>query len=99
MEQLLRFEWDPAKAAENQEKHGVAFEEAASAFYDDQGALMDDPDHSDTEDRLLLLGMSRQIRVLVVCHCYREEDTVIRIISARKATRREQQAYMKRLKP
>jgi hypothetical protein len=93
----LRFEWDEGKAAENHRKHGVDFEEATTAFYDESGLLMDDPEHSDEEDRLVLLGMSEQIRLLVVCHTYREEDRVIRIISARKATRPEQDGYWKRL--
>ena len=89
----VEFEWDPAKAAANRRKHGVTFEEAASAFSDEHGLLIADPDHSDDETRFVLLGMSAQARVLVVVHCYRTDDAVIRIISARRATRREQHHY------
>lgn len=89
----LQFVWDDKKARENQKKHGVSFVEARSAFYDENARLRYDPDHSGDEDRFLLLGMSYVMRVLVVCHCYRENETLIRIISARKATRSEQQQY------
>ena len=89
----VEFEWDPAKAAANRRKHGVTFEEAASAFADEHGLLIADPDHSDDESRFVLLGMSAQARVLVVVHCYRTDDAVIRIISARRATRRERHQY------
>ena len=89
----LRFEWDPAKASVNARKHGVSFEEAQSVFADERARLIDDPDHSDEEDRFILLGLSSSLRVLVVVHCYRAEDSVIRIISARKATREEQRFY------
>lgn len=89
----MRFEWDDDKARTNLEKHGVSFEEARTVFYDDAALLYDDPDHSDDEDRLLLVGASFSFRMLVVVHCYREDDEVIRIISARKATRRERQDH------
>jgi uncharacterized DUF497 family protein len=92
----LTFDWDAAKAASNQRKHGVSFEEAATAFYDDRGLLIRDPDHSSEEDRFVLLGLSSQLRALVVCHCYRSGGDVIRIISARKADRRERLLYSRR---
>ena len=92
----LRFEWDPRKNTANQRKHGVSFEEAATVFSDDQALLIDDPDHSDDEDRFILLGMSAALRALVVCHCYRESQDTIRIISARKATRKERSTYVER---
>ena len=89
----IRFVWDSAKAAENQRKHGVSFEEARSVFYDENARFQHDPDHSDKEDRFLLLGMSYSFRILLVVHCYREENEVIRFISARKATKTERQQY------
>ena len=89
----LKIEWDPRKAAANQRKHGVSFEEAATAFSDEQARVIPDPDHSDEEDRFVLLGMSWSLRLLVVCHCYREASDVIRIISARKATKAERAQY------
>jgi uncharacterized DUF497 family protein len=89
----LHFEWDPRKAAANEKKHGVGFEEARSVFSDERAKLIDDPDHSEEEDRFILLGLSGLLRVLVVCHCYRAEGNIIRIISARKATTRESKSY------
>ena len=89
----LRFEWDPIKATTNAQKHDVSFEEARSVFADERAKLIDDPDHSEDEDRFILLGLSSSLRVLVVCHCYREEGNVIRIISARKATAKEAKFY------
>ena len=89
----LRFEWDARKAAANRRKHGVSFEEARAAFFDDYALLMADPEHSEDEDHFVLLGMGMKLRLLVVCHCYRGEDEVIRIISARKADRDEQAQY------
>ena len=89
----LRFTWDPNKEAVNRRKHGVSFLEAQTVFRDALAQLIPDPDHSDDEDRFILLGMSGHLRVLVVCHCYREGDGLIRIISARRATRHEQQSY------
>lgn len=84
----LRFEWDPRKAASNAQKHGVSFEEARSVFADERAKLIDDPDHSEDEDRFILMGLSGSLRVLIVCHCYREEGNVVRIVSARKADRK-----------
>ena len=95
----VRFEWDPSKAVANLRKHGVSFEEAETAFADDHALLLDDPDHSEDEDRLLLLGMSARLRVLVVVHAFREAESVIRLISARKATRSERAQYDARWKP
>ncbi len=89
----MQFEWDERKAAANLKKHGVSFEQAKAVFYDDRAKLIDDPDHSEDEDRFILLGLSSDLRVLVVCHCYRTEKNVIRIISARKATAREKETY------
>jgi uncharacterized protein len=89
----LHFEWDPGKATLNERKHGVSFEEAQSVFSDERARLIDDPDHSEDEERFILLGLSTSLRVLVVVHCYRASGNVIRIISARKATREEQRYY------
>jgi len=95
----LRFDWDQAKDAANRRKHGVSFDEAASVFYDENALLLDDPDHSEEEDRFLLLGLSVRLRTLVVCHCYRAAEEVIRIISARRADRPEREEYHRRLRP
>lgn len=92
----LTFEWDNRKNAENRRKHGVSFEEAQTVFYDDRAVFQEDPDDEQDEDRFLLLGLSAGLRTLVVCHCYREADDVIRIISARKAHREERRDYDKR---
>ncbi len=89
----MTFEWDENKNAINQKKHGVDFLEASSVFYDDNAIMFDDPDHSDEEERFLLIGMSKTMKVLTVCHCYRSSDEVIRLISARKATRTETEYY------
>lgn len=91
----LEFEWDDRKDAANQRKHGVSFAEAQTVFSDDDALLIPDPDHSDDEDRFILLGVSSALRALVVCHCYREAS-VIRIISARKADRDETRQYERR---
>jgi uncharacterized DUF497 family protein len=91
----IEFEWEPRKAAANRAKHKVSFEEAATAFEDEQALVIDDPEHSKSEDRFILLGMSRFPRLLVVVHCFREMDQKVRIISARKATRHEQSQYLK----
>ncbi|MDX1430329.1 MAG: BrnT family toxin [Rhodothermales bacterium] len=93
----IEFEWDPRKDRSNRKKHGVSFDEAATAFYDEEGLLLDDPDHSDEEDRFVLLGLSSTLRLLVVVHAYRGSDAIIRIISARKATRSERDLYRGRL--
>lgn len=89
----LQFEWDPGKAKANLKKHGVSFDEARSAFADERAKLITDPDHSENEERFILLGLSMHLRLLVVCHCYRRGHNAIRIISARKATARESQSY------
>jgi hypothetical protein len=89
----LRFIWDERKARRNVAKHGVSFAEAVTAFHDENAKVYDDPDHSEGEDRFILLGISVRIRVLVVCHCYRESEMVVRIISARRADKREQESY------
>jgi len=87
------FLWDPDKEKANQIKHGVSFEEAQTAFYDENGRMIHDPDHSDDEDRFILLGLSTKPRLLMVCHCYCSQDSIIRLISARKAPRNEQKQY------
>jgi len=92
----IDFTWDPRKAAANARKHGVTFEEAETVFYDDAALLIDDPEHSADEDRFILLGMSVQLRVLVVVHAYREDDQLIRIISARRASKPERAQYNQR---
>ena len=89
----LRFEWDPRKAALNVRTHDVTFEEARTAFFDERARLIDDPDHSEEEERFILLGLSSTLRLLLVCHCYRSDGDVIRIISARRATAGEARAY------
>ncbi len=93
---MLSFEWDDKKSLSNQKKHHVSFEEAQTVFVDENALLIADPDHSDEEDRFILLGLSAKLRALVVCHCYRQENEIIRIISARKATGREQKSYWER---
>jgi uncharacterized protein len=92
----LRFEWDAAKAPENERRHGVTFDEAVTIFCDEQALLIDDPDHSHDEERFILLGLSETVRVLLVVHVYRADDEVIRLISARKATRAERARYDER---
>lgn len=89
----LRFEWDVRKERENQRKHGVSFEEARSVFFDPQAVEFYDDEHGAMEDRFLLLGVSAKLRILMVCHCIRDAGDVIRIISARKATKNEQREY------
>ncbi len=89
----LIFEWNNAKAKENLKKHGVSFEEAQSVFFDDNAVQFWDDKHSDYEERFLMLGMSNKIRILLIVHCYREDESTIRIISARKATKNEKIEY------
>lgn len=89
----LAFEWDARKAASNLEKHGMTFEEARTVFLDERAIEFLDPDHSIDEDRFIMLGLSVRPQVLVVCHCLRESDAVIRLISARRATRNEERVY------
>lgn len=90
---MIKFEWDATKAAANVSKHGVSFEEAQSVFYDEFAVQFFDEEHSATEERFLMLGMSTGARLLLVCHCERDSGNVIRIISARKATKRENTFY------
>lgn len=89
----IEFEWNLSKAQSNERKHGVSFEEAQTVFYDENARLIYDPEHSIEEDRFLMLGMSNEFRLLIVSHLYKEIDRLIRIISARLATRRERQQY------
>ena len=94
--EYIHFSWDDAKNRANISKHAVSFEEARTAFFDEAARIIDDPDHSHQEDRFLLLGMSNRFRLLLVCHCYRESEIQIRIISARKATAAETRHYRRR---
>ncbi len=89
----IEFAWDRRKAQSNLIKHGISFEEAQTVFLDENARLIDDPDHSTEEERFLLLGFSFQARCLIVSHCYRKTDSVIRLISARRATVQEEQVY------
>lgn len=93
---IIKFEWDENKNEINKKKHKISFEEAASVFYDEEALLIDDPEHSqeEEEERFIILGLSTKANLLVVCHCYRASETVIRIISARKATRTETKQYL-----
>ena len=89
----IQFEWDENKNQINIRKHNVDFNEAATVFYDVNALVIDDPEHSEDEERFVILGMSNKPNLLAVCHCYRQSDTVIRIISARKATKTETKQY------
>ena len=89
----LKFEWDDNKNHINKKKHDVDFDEAKTVFYDVNALVIDDPEHSQDEERFIILGMSNKPSLLVVCHCYRQSETVIRIISARKATKTETKQY------
>ena len=91
--EMIRFEWDENKNTINKRKHKISFEEAQTVFYDAEALVIPDPERSQDEERFIILGMSRRADLLVVCHCYRESETVIRIISARKATRNESAQY------
>ena len=88
----LRFEWDENKNEKNIKKHNISFEEAKTSFYDDNAILFDDPDHSEEEDRFLIIGYTDSAKLCIVSHCYRKGD-VIRLISARKATKSETSFY------
>ncbi len=90
---MINFQWDERKNTINQRKHGISFSEASTVFYDPDALVIDDPEHSEVEERFIILGMSLKANLLVVCHCYRASDTVIRIISARKATATEARQY------
>jgi uncharacterized DUF497 family protein len=92
----LSFEWDEHKSLLNKKKHGLSFEEAKTAFFDEKALLIHDPDHSEEENRFVLLGLSARLRILVVCHAYRKGGQVIRIISARSASGQEQRQYRQR---
>ena len=89
----LAFEWDNNNAKQNVKKHGVSFEEARTAFLDDNARVIPDPDHSEDEDRFVLIGLSISLRVLVVCHCYRQTEEIVRVISARRADQHETKQY------
>ncbi|MDP2915736.1 MAG: BrnT family toxin [Candidatus Aminicenantes bacterium] len=89
----IEFEWDERKSRVNKRKHGISFDEAQTVFLDENAIRYDDPDHSRNEDRFIMLGLSIRLRVLIVCHCYRSDDMIIRIILARKATKSEAAAY------
>ena len=91
--QKVGFEWDRGKEKVNIRKHGVSFDEARTVFYDENAIQFFDPDHSDDENRFILLGISCKLQTLVVCHCFRESESVIRIFSARKADKDEEQEY------
>ena len=94
----IDFEWDKKKEKSNLKKHGVSFDEAKTVFYDEHAIHFLDPDHSDTEDRFILLGMSFKLRTVVVCHCFRKVETTIQIISARKANKKEEKEYWRKRK-
>ncbi len=89
----IKFEWDKNKNEINKQKHKVSFDEAKTVFYDEEALIIDDPEHSQEEERFIILGFSAKANLLVVCHCYRTSDSVIRIISARKATKTEREQY------
>ena len=89
----ITFEWDAKKASQNKNKHGISFDEAKTVFFDEQAKVIHDPEHSEEEDRFVILGLSASMKILVVCHCYRAKDSIIRIISARKSTRHEAMQY------
>lgn len=88
------FQWDEEKNLVNKKKHNVSFEEAKTVFFDSEALVIDDPEHSHEEERFIILGLSNKANLLIVCHCYRASDTIIRIISARKATSSESQQYI-----
>ena len=89
----IQFEWDENKDKINKKKHKIAFDEAKTVFYDPAALIIHDPDHSEDEERFLIMGMSQKLKILVVCHCYKENDEIIRIITARKANKDEIEQY------
>ncbi len=91
----IKFEWDENKNEINKHKHGLSFEDAMEVFYDVNAVLFDDPDHSIGEERFLIIGMTDSLKICIVSHCYRDNDNVIRIISAREATKNEKNIYLK----
>lgn len=90
----MEFEWDENKNQINKKKHGISFEDVESVFSDFSAIIFDDPDHSETEERFLIIGMSLRKGICIVSHCYRNNENIIRIISARKATKNEQMIYI-----
>lgn len=94
---MLKFEWDEKKNQLNIQKHGVSFQEAITVFKDENAVILTDDVHSENEERFLLIGLSHKFNILVVCHCYRNNDTIIRIISARKAIKNERENYLEKL--
>ena len=89
----INFSWDEHKNSLNISKHGISFEEASTVFYDDNAILFDDPDHSISEERFLIIGYSYKDHICIVSHCYRESENIIRIISARIAAKKERRVY------
>lgn len=89
----ITFEWDASKASLNKKKHGISFDEAKTVFFDENAKVIHDPEHSDDEERFIILGLSVNMRMLIVIHCYRKNDRIIRLISARKATQKESTQY------
>lgn len=87
------FDWDENKNTINKRKHGLSFEEASTVFFDEEAILFDDPEHSDEEERFLILGIATSSKVCIVCHCYKDDNSIIRIISAREATKNEEKRY------
>ena len=92
---MIKFEWNPAKAATNIKKHGISFDEAKSVFFDEFAVQFFDQENSETEDRFLMLGMSSETNLLLICHCERDDGNTIRVISARKATKNESKSYQR----
>lgn len=92
---ILNFEWDENKNQINKQKHGISFETAREVFFDDDAVLFDDPDHSIGEERFLIIGMTLSEKICIVSHCYRDADNVIRLISAREATKNEKKVYQR----
>ena len=89
----ITFEWDASKASLNKKKHGISFDEAKTVFFDENAKVIHDPEHSDDEERFIILGLSVNVGMLVVIHCYRKNERIIRLISARKATQKESMQY------
>jgi uncharacterized protein len=92
----IQFEWDPQKGLSNLKKHKVSFDEARTVFFDEEAIVYFDKDHSDHEDRFLILGQSETTNILVVCHCHYEDPNTFRLISARRATEKENDYYFSR---
>jgi uncharacterized DUF497 family protein len=90
---MLKFEWDSNKSVTNKKKHGISFEEAQTVFFDPNARVIEDPEHSEHEERFVILGVSQRLRILTVCYCYRRGNKVIRIISARRADKKEKEIY------